>query len=60
MSDGLLCLTCRKYIVAKPVHPEWCCQCPKPAPSWDGETLARPSARTAERGWMGLRPGEEP
>jgi hypothetical protein len=43
MSEGLMCLRCRKYIrcqeqpnVGQP------CQCHEPIPSWDGKTQAVP------------------
>lgn len=44
MSQGLMCLTCRKYIHSPPVqtvNEEWRCTCETPRPSWDGKTETR-------------------
>jgi hypothetical protein len=42
MSDGLMCLTCRRYIHSPKhgqlVRLEDACACVTPKPSWDGKT----------------------
>lgn len=44
MSYGLVCLTCRKYVVPKGAPNG--CQCETPDPSWDAKT---PIGRTCHR-----------
>lgn len=44
MSEGLMCLKCRKYLGNEESH----CACPEPEPSWDGKTPA-PRTTTTER-----------
>ena len=45
MSFGLICLTCRRYIVGKS-EPDYDatfhCVCKTPRPSWDGKTEVKP------------------
>lgn len=42
MSQGVLCLTCRRYITSE----EWGCQCAMPVPSEDGKTPIRENGET--------------
>lgn len=41
MSEGLMCLKCRRYIVDLAVNRD-ACRCAVPVPSWDGKTAAKP------------------
>lgn len=47
MSDGLMCLHCRRYLVAGRIQDS--CLCLEPQPSWDGREPAAEDDRVRDK-----------